>query len=291
MIGQGRRRTFDILNTMLDEAIAGTFTESDYDESELSKLETKWLRFLSAAALDKENREKERQSIQELVSDISHQVKTPIANIHLYGELLEERAQGKDKELALRLLEETERLEFLIQSLIKMSRLETDTIQVQPKVQPLLPLLEEVRKRGEAKRGEKRIQIKEIGWTKELQACFDKKWTAEALYNIFDNALKYTPENSTVTIEVKKYQFFVQIQVSDEGPGILPDEAPLLFGRFYRSPRFAEKEGIGLGLCLAREILKKEGGYIRAAAKKGGGAAFSVYLKCQDVFSNQELFR
>ena len=184
MIGQGRRRTFDILNTMLDEAIAGTFTESDYDESELSKLETKWLRFLSAAALDRENREKERQSIQELVSDISHQVKTPIANIHLYGELLEERAQGQDKELALRLLEETERLEFLIQSLIKMSRLETDTIQVQPKVQPLLPLLEEVRKRGEAKRREKRIQIKEIGWTKELQACFDKKWTVEALYNI-----------------------------------------------------------------------------------------------------------
>lgn len=117
-----RRKTFEILNKMVDEALAGTFTESDYDESELSKLESKWMRFLSASVLNREALEKERQSIQELVSDISHQVKTPIANILLYGEILEERLEGsKEKELAEHLLKETERLEFLIQSLIKCS--------------------------------------------------------------------------------------------------------------------------------------------------------------------------
>ena len=188
-----RRKTFEILNKMVDEALAGTFTESDYDESELSKLESKWMRFLSASVLNREALEKERQSIQELVSDISHQVKTPIANILLYGEILEERLEGsKEKELAEHLLKETERLEFLIQSLIKMSRLETNTIQVLPEVQSLIPLLEEVVERGEKKQKLKGIQIEKIGWSDTLLACFDKKWTEEAIYNILDNALKYT---------------------------------------------------------------------------------------------------
>ena len=276
-----RRKTFEILNKMVDEALAGTFTESDYDESELSKLESKWMRFLSASVLNREALEKERQSIQELVSDISHQVKTPIANILLYGEILEERLEGsKEKELAEHLLKETERLEFLIQSLIKMSRLETNTIQVLPEVQSLIPLLEEVVERGEKKQKLKGIQIEKIGWSDTLLACFDKKWTEEAIYNILDNALKYTEENSKIVIRIVPYEFFVRICIKDEGPGVTEEEAPLLFKRFYRSPRFSEKDGVGLGLYLSREILRKEGGYIKVTSPKEGGTEFSVFLKC-----------
>lgn len=276
-----RRKTFEILNKMVDEALAGTFTESDYDESELSKLESKWMRFLSTSVLNREALEKERQSIQELVSDISHQVKTPIANILLYGEILEERLEGsKEKELAEHLLKETERLEFLIQSLIKMSRLETNTIQVLPEVQSLIPLLEEVVERGEKKQKLKGIQIEKIGWSDTLLACFDKKWTEEAIYNILDNALKYTEENSKIVIRIVPYEFFVRICIKDEGPGVTEEEVPLLFKRFYRSPRFSEKEGVGLGLYLSREILRKEGGYIKVTSPKEGGTEFSVFLKC-----------
>lgn len=132
------RKTYEHLEEMLDAAIAEKFEESAYDESEMSRLETKWKRFLSASALSADNVRKEHLAVQEMVSDISHQVKTPIANLRLYGEILQERLEGENKALAQRLMEQTELLDFLIQSLVKISRLESGTIQVLPKKQHLV---------------------------------------------------------------------------------------------------------------------------------------------------------
>lgn len=165
------RKTYEHLEEMLDAAIAEEFEESAYDESEMSRLETKWKRFLSASALSEDNVKKEHLAVQEMVSDISHQVKTPIAQ---------------------RLMEQTELLDFLIQSLVKISRLESGTIQVLPKKQHLCPLLEAVIKRGEEKQKKRNIRLLKTGWDAELSARFDRKWTEEAVYNILDNALKYT---------------------------------------------------------------------------------------------------
>ena len=275
----GTRHTFELLNRMLDDAISGNFRESDYDETELSKLEVKWMRFLTASASSHENLAGERQSIQELVSDISHQVKTPVANIRLYGELLEERLAGEDRELVRHLLNETELLEFLIQSLVKMSRLEADTIQLLPENQPLLPLLSDIEERGLEKQLRRRITLAKTGWNQEIRAVFDRKWTAEAVYNILDNAYKYSPEGRTVTIALEEYNLFTRIRIADQGPGVTTDEVPRLFDRFYRSPRFKDREGVGLGLSLAREIIRKEGGYIKVSSVPGSGAEFSVYLR------------
>ncbi len=275
----GTRHTFELLNRMLDDAISGNFRESDYDETELSKLEVKWMRFLTASASSHENLAGERQSIQELVSDISHQVKTPVANIRLYGELLEERLDGEDRDLVRHLLNETELLEFLIQSLVKMSRLEADTIQLLPENQPLLPLLSDIEERGLEKQLRRRITLAKAGWDQEIRAVFDRKWTAEAVYNILDNAYKYSPEGSTVTIALEEYNLFTRIRIADQGPGVTTDEVPRLFDRFYRSPRFKDREGVGLGLSLAREIIRKEGGYIKVSSVPGSGAEFSVYLR------------
>lgn len=275
----GTRHTFELLNRMLDDAISGNFRESDYDETELSKLEVKWMRFLTASASSHENLAGERQSIQELVSDISHQVKTPVANIRLYGELLEERLAGEDRELVRHLLNETELLEFLIQSLVKMSRLEADTIQLLPENQPLLPLLSDIEERGLEKQLRRRITLAKAGWDQEIRAVFDRKWTAEAVYNILDNAYKYSPEGSTVTIALEEYNLFTRIRIADQGPGVTTDEVPRLFDRFYRSPRFKDREGVGIGLSLAREIIRKEGGYIKVSSVPGSGAEFSVYLR------------
>lgn len=275
----GTRHTFELLNRMLDDAISGNFRESDYDETELSKLEVKWMRFLASSASSHENLAGERQAIQELVSDISHQVKTPVANIRLYGELLEERLAGEDRALVRHLLNETELLEFLIQSLVKMSRLEADTIQLLPENQPLLPLLSDIEERGLEKQLRRRITLAKNGWNQEIRAVFDRKWTAEAVYNILDNAYKYSPEGSTVTIGLEEYNLFTRIRIADQGPGITTDEVPRLFDRFYRSPRFKDREGVGIGLSLAREIIRKEGGYIKVSSVPGSGAEFSVYLR------------
>ena len=114
------RKTYEHLEEMLDAAIAEEFEESAYDESEMSRLETKWKRFLSASALSEDNVKKEHLAVQEMVSNISHQVKTPIANLRLYGEILQERLEGENKALAQRLMEQTELLDFLIQSLVRL---------------------------------------------------------------------------------------------------------------------------------------------------------------------------
>lgn len=271
------RKTYEHLEEMLDAAIAEEFEESAYDESEMSRLETKWKRFLSASALSADNVRKEHLAVQEMVSDISHQVKTPIANLRLYGEILQERLEGENKALAQRLMEQTELLDFLIQSLVKISRLESGTIQVLPKKQHLCPLLEAVIKRGEEKQKKRNIRLLKTGWDAELSARFDRKWTEEAVYNILDNALKYTKGSSTVKIRVKPYEFFVCVEIEDEGPGVILDEVPRLFDRFYRSPQMKDREGVGLGLFLSREILKKQKGYIKV--KNGEkGACFQIYL-------------
>lgn len=283
-----RRNAYDVLNTMLDEAMSGQFQESDYDESELSKLEVKWKRFLSASVLSRQNVEKERKAIKGLVSDISHQVKTPIANIRLYGEIIEEKLEGEDRELAGRLLAQTELLESLIQSLVKMSRLETNIIQVEPQKQPLKPMLEELIWRGKEKQIRRGIRIVKTGWTDECHACFDRKWTSEAIYNILDNALKYTEEGSCVTISVREYPMFVSICIQDEGPGITEEEIPKIFQRFYRGQQFQEKEGVGLGLYLAREILKKEHAYIKVSTTNQTGTSFAVYLPRERIYSRRE---
>lgn len=271
------RKTYEHLEEMLDAAIAEEFEESAYDESEMSRLETKWKRFLSASALSADNVKKEHLAVQEMVSDISHQVKTPIANLRLYGEILQERLEGENKALAQRLMEQTELLDFLIQSLVKISRLESGTIQVLPKKQHLCPLLEAVIKRGEEKQKKRNIRLLKTGWDAELSARFDRKWTEEAVYNILDNALKYTKGSSMVKIHVKPYEFFVCVEIEDEGPGVILDEVPRLFDRFYRSPQMKDREGVGLGLFLSREILKKQKGYIKV--KNGEkGACFQIYL-------------
>ena len=271
------RKTYEHLEEMLDAAIAEEFEESAYDESEMSRLETKWKRFLSASALSADNVKKEHLAVQEMVSDISHQVKTPIANLRLYGEILQERLEGENKALAQRLMEQTELLDFLIQSLVKISRLESGTIQVLPKKQHLCPLLEAVIKRGEEKQKKRNIRLLKTGWDAELSARFDRKWTEEAVYNILDNALKYTKGSSTVKIHVKPYEFFVCVEIEDEGPGVILDEVPRLFDRFYRSPQMKDREGVRLGLFLSREILKKQKGYIKV--KNGEkGACFQIYL-------------
>ncbi|MGL4790465.1 MAG: sensor histidine kinase, partial [Phocaeicola sp.] len=103
-------------------------------------------------------------------------------------------------------------------------------------------------------------------------------WTAEALYNIIDNAIKYTPSGGSVRISVTAYQLFCRIDVTDTGIGISEDETAKIFSRFYRSQQVTDKDGVGLGLYLAREIMAAQGGYIKVASKSDCGSVFSVFL-------------
>lgn len=275
-------RTLDRLNNMLDEGISGTFTESSYDESKLSRLESKWKQYLSQSSLSKANLDKERENLKSLISDISHQTKTPMTNIVMYSQLLKEHLTDTDDEFGLKLVEEiirqNEKLDFLIQSLTKMSRLESNILDVIPIENNIYELVKCTVDSAEPKAEKKNITLKFDIDTSE-NARFDMKWTKEAIGNILDNAVKYSPEESTVSISLNAYEIYSEIIISDEGIGIAEEEIPKIFGRFYRSSSVHDEEGVGIGLFLASEIIKRENGYFKVKSELGKGTAFSVFLK------------
>lgn len=278
-MGRFRQKSlFRRLNQMLDDAMNGTFEESDYDESELSKLEVKWKRYITASQLSRQKIEEERSSVKELVSDISHQTKTPLSNIILYAELAREQAESEEtRRLADNIKGQSEKLEFLIQALVKTSRLETGTIQIDPEPNRLSELAEGAVRQAEKKAEAKGMKIV-VDVDESLTACFDKKWTTEALFNILDNAVKYAPAGSKIRIDAESYELYSVVRVMDEGPGIAEEEIPKIFSRFYRSAGSTEIEGVGLGLYLSRQIVENQSGYIKVLSKAGMGAEFQVYL-------------
>lgn len=279
-------RTLDRLDQMLEEALNGTFREADYDETRLSRLESKWKQFLAASVLSRENLEREKENVKQLVSDISHQTKTPMTNIKMYAELLDEnlRAEAvseadceKNRRLAAEIIRQTEKLEFLIQSLTKLSRLESNVVAVLPVQTSLQTLVSGAVDSITPKAESKNIRIVNTCGDAGT-ACFDLKWTKEALENILDNAVKYSPSGGEITVTVREYQIYAAIAVKDQGIGIPEEEIPRIFDRFHRGGDVAQEEGVGIGLYLARQILSKENGYIKVKSAPGKGSEFSLYL-------------
>ncbi|WP_337833521.1 sensor histidine kinase [Desulfotruncus arcticus] len=127
------------------------------------------------------------------------------------------------------------------------------------------------------KADEKNITLN-IKFNRNIETCFDLKWTEEAMINILDNAVKYTPTGGTISISTTGYELFTRINIEDNGIGIEKGEVNRIFQRFYRSPKVSRYEGVGIGLYLAREIITAGGGYIKVASEPGKGSVFWVFL-------------
>ena len=271
------RRMLDTLDRMLDDAIRGDFRESLYDESRLSALETRMAHYLSSNTVSARNLQAEKDAIKTLIGDISHQTKTPIANLLLYAQLLLEQDLPPESRAYVSALEhQAEKLRFLIDALVKTSRLESGVLAMTPKRHGLQQLLEDA-----AAQAAPKAETKGIALTVEpadLTARFDPKWTTEALYNLVDNAVKYTPAGGSVTLRAVGYELFCRVDVTDTGPGIPEAEQARIFQRFYRSPSASETEGVGIGLYLARQIAAGQGGYLKVTSRPGEGSTFSLFL-------------
>ena len=274
------RRTVRRLDRMLSTAIDGGFGEESFDESAPSALESRMARFLNGSARSLRGVQRQRESIQRLLSDISHQTKTPLANLKLYSSLLmEEELTPRQREQAQVIFQQSEKLSFLIETLVKLSRLETDVLAVTPKSQPLSPLLERAASQAKAAAEQKGIALQlHLQQQAEMRALYDLRWTAEALGNLLDNAVKYTPPDGCIQVSATQYELFCRIDVRDNGIGVAEEEQAQIFGRFYRGRQVREQEGLGIGLYLAREIAQKQGGYLKLSSRPGQGSTFSLYL-------------
>lgn len=252
---------------------------SPYEETAFSKVQEKLLQYYEKMKEERQQSIQDKQTIQELVSDISHQVKTPTANIQMITGILREHELPREKqsEFLNLMAVQINKLNFLMQSLIKMSRLETGTFVLYPEEASLSNTIARAMSTVLAKAEKKHIQLS-ADCDSKLTVKHDPKWTAEAIGNILDNAVKYTPEGGTIRVSVRPWQFYTRIDISDTGIGIEEENYNAIFQRFYRAEEVAAEEGVGLGLYLARGIITRQNGYITVKSKKGEGSTFSVFL-------------
>ena len=248
------------LSDYIDKALDGNLEITEFDEKELSKIKSKLIKFLYASQVKEAKINTEKSKTRDLIADISHQTKTPITNLSLYISLLED--DPKDKYLEI-IKYELNKLEFLIQNLVKSSRLESDIISLQKHQANLKDIVEDVLREFKATLDEKCISINLKN--EDLIFNLDERWLKEAIHNLVDNAIKYSPIGSTITISVYKSYLNYNIDIENECQDISEETLPKIFERFYRGKNSVSKDGLGLGLYIAREIIEKHGGNIKAS--------------------------
>lgn len=251
----------------------GELTDSLWDrtETQLAKAEHVFQR-------KQEESLREKETVKGLISDISHQTRTPLANMKLYVELLEEETlSGEGTGFLAKLCEQTEKMDFLMQSMVKMSRLETGILQIRQEKQDLSETIRRAVADVVPAAAAKEIDLF-VDCPDGMMVPHDGKWTQEAVSNILDNAVKYTESGGQIHLSVERQEIFWQIAIADSGKGIAVERQAQIFTRFYREPEVHDKPGVGIGLYLARRIIELQKGYIEVRSEAGKGACFRLYL-------------
>ena len=227
---------------------------SDCEETMDSKIRHQLLRLQEILVSQKQDAQKERKELQELISEIAHQMRTPLTNLKNYLDFLSEEIEKKGTEPELSYLKaiqsSEEKIYFLTEHFIRISRLEHGLIQIRKEERDLLKTL-----RNALGQILDQAEKKEIRFEFELHVMHDANWLGEALFNLLDNAVKYSPQNGKIKISLQENEMFTTFSIRDYGIGIEPEEKNLIFQRFYRGKRVTDEEGFGIGLYLAREIL------------------------------------
>ena len=271
------RRIDELLDCVLNQEI---ILDSDIKEGEYSALVSKMKQIQEVLESHARSAEAEKEQVKSLVSNMSHQLKTPLANLSLYAEILEknELSQERKNEFFSKMQRQIEKLSWMVESLSKMVKLEQNLDDFEVKNtkirQTILDAVDTVYEKLE----QKDIQL-DMESFEDRFLYHNRKWTVEVFVNLLENAIKYTEKGGFISIRVKSYELYTEIQVSDNGWGIRQEELTDIFKRFYRSPEVENMEGSGIGLYLCNLILEKEKGYITAISEYGKGSCFSVFLQ------------
>lgn len=264
-----------------DEILSGKRIDIVYDESLNSAISERLNRIVEISSMQKEVAEQERDIIKSLLSNISHQIRTPLANITLYAGLLkDELSESSSFRLADKIEKNAEKLEFFMKELLKSSYAEQEIISVNPKIIELDKIIKKCCQSVELDAMKKNIRI--CPESNNYKVFADPKWTEEVFANIIENAIKYSSNNTEVTIKPILYESFVCVQIIDNGIGIPEQEQGKIFQRFYRGTNVTDKQGFGIGLYLAREVLRKQQGYMKIKSKLNKGTIVEVFLSRRD---------
>lgn len=276
-----RRKTYRMIDRLLDSVLSQEMiVYSEVEEGEFSALVSKIRQIQEVLENRARSADNEKEQVKSLVSNMSHQLKTPLANLSLYAEILGqgEIAPERKAEFADKMQRQIEKLNWIVESLSKMVKLEQniDGFEVKdtPIRQTILDAIDTVYEKVEKK--ELHLDLEAF----EDRALYhNRKWTVEVFVNLLENAIKYTDKGGAISIRVKPYELYTEIQFADNGRGIRREELTDIFKRFYRSPEVENMEGSGIGLYLSNLILEKEKGYISATSEYGKGSCFSVFLQ------------
>ncbi|HIZ12198.1 MAG TPA: HAMP domain-containing histidine kinase [Candidatus Eubacterium faecavium] len=268
--------------TLLIEALVEQQERIVFPENEdtlTARLQHQLLKLRNILTAQNQMLAQEKEQIKTLISDVSHQIKTPVAAANTFAQLLDDKGISNEErsEYIAALQTSLEKLTFLTNSLIKMSRLESGMIRLKPDKNSLNDIVLQAVKTVYAKAKEKNITIT-FDCGQNFEALLDFNWTAEAITNVLDNAVKYMPSGGVVELKITEYPSYLRLDISDNGIGIPEEEQAKIFGRFYRGKYSAGIEGVGIGLYLTRDIIHKQQGYIKVMSDKNG-STFSIFLR------------
>lgn len=274
------RDTFNAIDTVLDRILARDVPSpaAQTGERRISKLTHKAARIMDMCRLEAARGQEEKETIQSLIADMSHQMKTPLAGISMYTDiLLEGRASPEEQqEFLSRMKNSTEKLQWIMDGLIKMSRLEAGAIQLKPAPAGIAQTIAGAVQSVAAVAAQKNICISAANFD-DILLLHDKKWTREAIVNILENAIKYSA--TEIKIDLQQLPVYAKITISDNGAGIPKSDWNQIFKRFYRGQNAKDSEGAGLGLYLVSLIMEKQSGYVMVDSAPGRGTAFSLFLR------------
>lgn len=282
----------------LDRAIGGEMQEEIFDESVDAAVTERLNRLLELTNMHQEQAETERDTIKSIISNITHQIRTPVTNIMLYTGLLQEivAALGQDggvteniSHLLLKLQKQADKLDFFMKELVKSTYTEQEMISLHPEMTDVQEIVAAACQTVELSAMKKGIviavqsagDVQQHGKEETADGilCYaDRKWTVEALANVLDNAVKYSPSGSRIDVRLRTGESFLCVEIEDRGCGIREEEQGRIFERFYRAEEVSAEPGFGIGLYLVREVLSRQGGYARVKSAPGEGTTMYLYL-------------
>ncbi len=280
-LGRKNRRLYQEADRMMDRILDDKVIEqTDLKEGEISALAGKARRIQEKLQVEVGGAQREKEQVKSLISNMSHQLKTPLANIMMYEEILEDESltRAEQEKFLGKMKRQSEKVEWILTSLFKMVKLEQDVIVFEAEGALIRRTLLDAVNLIYDKAQRRQIEI-ETEYFPDCRLYHNPKWTTEVFANILENAVKYTPQSGRITIGMRRYEMYTEIWFRDTGMGIAKEELTEIFKRFYRSRTAENMDGSGIGLYLSKLILEKEKGYMNVASEPGKGSCFSVFLQ------------